>query len=239
ALTWSWSTSRTCGGSPSRRTFPAPGMNVPTGNVRHATAWKHCARCPRCSIHCERSIGCGAGGKSKSERTTRDQGLMDKGATTTSHVSPSEAATRVRHDVSLLSEQDLHLFNEGTHYQLHQKLGAHLMTVDGVRGAYFAVWAPNARQVSVIGDFSSWDRRSHALRPRGQSGIWEGFIPGVAAGACYKYYIISHSDDYRVEKADPFAFWSEIPPKTASVVYELDYFWGDEEWMGRRRERNS
>jgi len=164
---------------------------------------------------------------------------MDKGVMTTNHVGPSEAGTRVRHDVSLLSEQDLHLFNEGTHYQLYQKLGAHLMTVDGVRGAYFAVWAPNARQVSVIGDFSSWDRRSHALRPRGQSGIWEGFIPGVSAGACYKYYVISHSDDYRVEKADPFAFWSEIPPKTASVVYDLDYFWGDEEWMGRRRERNS
>src|SRR6266581_2882097 len=145
----------------------------------------------------------------------------------------------VRHDVSLLGEQDLHLFNEGTHNRLYEKLGARLITVEGVRGAYFAVWAPNARQVSVIGDFSSWDRRSHALRPRGQSGIWEGFVPEVAAGACYKYYIISHSDDYRVEKADPFAFWSEIPPKTASVVYDLDYFWGDEEWMGRRRERNS
>src|SRR5438094_8791931 len=119
---------------------------------------------------------------------------MDKGVMTTNQVGPSEAGTRVRHDVSLLSEQDLHLFNEGPHYQLYQKLGAHLMTVDGVRGAYFAVWAPNARQVSVIGDFSSWDRRSHARRRRRQSGICEGCMPGAYAGAGYEYYGIPNID---------------------------------------------
>ena len=88
----------------------------------------------------------------------------------------------VRHDISLLGEQDLHLFNEGTHNRLYEKLGARLITVEGVSGGYFAVWAPNARQVSVIGDFNSWEKGKHPLRSRGNSGIWDGFIPGISHG---------------------------------------------------------
>jgi len=142
-------------------------------------------------------------------------------------------------DVTLLSAQDLYLFNEGSHCRLYDKLGAHLHTVDDVAGTTFAVWAPNARYVSVIGDFNGWDRGSHPLRPRGSSGIWEGFIPGVGEGATYKYHIASHHHSYRVDKADPFAFFAEVPPKTASRVWDLEYTWNDHEWMANRRRRNA
>jgi 1,4-alpha-glucan branching enzyme len=144
----------------------------------------------------------------------------------------------VRYDVSLVSDEDLYLFNEGSHYRAYEKLGAHPSIVAGVKGTYFAVWAPNAKQVLVIGDFNGWNKSSHPLRPRGESGIWEGFIPGVGKGTLYKYYIISHSD-YRVAKADPFAFYSEVPPRTASIVWEFDYTWGDQEWMEKRRGYNA
>lgn len=145
----------------------------------------------------------------------------------------------VDYDFSLLSDDDLYLFNEGSHYRVYEKLGAHLLTVNGVEGTYFAVWAPNARQVSVIGDFNGWDSLSHLLRPRGQSGIWEGFVPGVRRGTRYKYYIVSRYHDYRVAKADPLAFFCEVPPKTASIVWDLDYQWGDGRWMERRGARNA
>jgi 1,4-alpha-glucan branching enzyme len=148
-------------------------------------------------------------------------------------------AQSVRYNMTMLSDDDLFLFNEGAHYRLYDKLGAHLLTVDGVKGTYFAVWAPNAKQVSVIGEFNGWDKSSHPLRPKGQSGIWEGFIPGVAKGTLYKYYLISHRRGYRVEKADPFAFYDETPPKTASVVWDLDYSWGDQQWMEKRRAHNA
>jgi len=146
---------------------------------------------------------------------------------------------RVRYDVSTLSDDDLFLFNEGSHYRLYEKLGAHLLTVEGVKGTRFAVWAPNAREISVVGDFNNWDRSTHPLYPRGQSGIWEGFIPGVARDTVYKYYIVSHRNGYSVEKADPFAFCSETPPKTASVVWNIDYGWQDQTWMENRRSRNA
>ncbi len=149
------------------------------------------------------------------------------------------SAQSVRYDVSLLSNDDLFLFNEGSHYRLYEKLGARLLTVDGVEGTYFAVWAPNAKQVSVIGEFNIWDKSSHPLRPKGQSGIWEGFIPGVTKGTIYKYYVVSHHRGYRVEKADPFAFYNEIPPKTASIIWDLDYSWGDQTWMEKRRTHNA
>ena len=97
----------------------------------------------------------------------------------------------VRDDFSLLTDDDLYLFNEGSHLRLYEKLGSHPVTVDGIDGTYFAVWAPNAERVSVIGDFNGWDRGSHSLRARGQSGIWEGFVPGVRAGVRYKYWIES------------------------------------------------
>jgi 1,4-alpha-glucan branching enzyme len=145
----------------------------------------------------------------------------------------------VCYDISLLTDDDLFLFNEGSHYRLYEKLGAHPMTVEGSKGTYFAVWAPNARQVSVIGEFNNWNKSSHPLRPKGQSGIWEGFVPGVRKGTIYKYYIVSHHGDYSVEKADPFAFYAETPPKTASIVWDLDYSWGDQAWMDKRRSRNA
>jgi 1,4-alpha-glucan branching enzyme len=145
----------------------------------------------------------------------------------------------VRYDVSVLSDDDLFLFNEGSHYRLYEKLGAHPIVVDGVQGAHFAVWAPNAKQLSVMGDFNGWDKSNHPLCPKGQSGIWEGFIPGVVKGTLYKYYLVSHRRGYRVEKADPFAFYAETPPKTASIVWNLEYDWGDQEWMGKRRTHNA
>jgi 1,4-alpha-glucan branching enzyme len=135
----------------------------------------------------------------------------------------------------VLTELDLFLFNEGTHYRLHDKLGAHRHSVNGVAGILFAVWAPNARGVSVIGDFNGWDPARHPLATRGDSGIWEGFVPGLDRGQAYKYHVESRHHGYSVDKADPFAVHCETPPKTASVVWDLDYEWGDEEWMASRR----
>ncbi|HWO94050.1 MAG TPA: 1,4-alpha-glucan branching protein GlgB [Dehalococcoidia bacterium] len=148
-------------------------------------------------------------------------------------------ADAVRHDVSLLTEDDLYLFNEGSHVRLYQKLGAHPIRVGDVDGTYFAVWAPDAEQVGVMGDFNGWSPESHLLRPRGQSGIWEGFVPGIGAGAVYKYRIHSRFHGYRVDKADPFAFRAELPPKTASIVDRCEYEWGDGQWLRERAGRNS
>ncbi len=141
-------------------------------------------------------------------------------------------------EITLLTEDDLYLFNEGSHFRLYEKLGAHPLTVNNQKGTYFAVWAPDARQVSVTGDFNGWDKASHPLQPRGQSGIWEGFVPGIGKGAIYKYNITSRYKGYRVDKADPLAIYDEIPPKTASIVWDMDYTWGDREWMEKRRECN-
>ena len=140
--------------------------------------------------------------------------------------------------ITLLTKDDLYLFNEGTHFRLYERLGAHSITLNNQKGTYFAVWAPGARQVSVAGDFNGWDRSSHPLQPRGQSGIWEGFIPGIDNGALYKYHITSRYKGYRTDKADPFAIYNEIPPKTASIVWGLEYTWGDQEWMDERRQCN-
>jgi len=137
---------------------------------------------------------------------------------------------------SLLSPFDLHLFNEGTHSHLFDKLGAHLSTEPD--GTSFAVWAPNADAVSVIGDFNGWDKTANGLFPREQSGIWEGFIPGVKHGALYKYHVHSKVTRQGADKADPFAAYSEQPPRQASVVWDLDYRWGDEGWMGNRHVSN-
>ncbi|MDD4877041.1 MAG: hypothetical protein PHQ86_07955 [Dehalococcoidales bacterium] len=144
----------------------------------------------------------------------------------------------IRYDVANITDDDLYLFNEGSHYRLYHKLGAHQMNIGGIEGTYFAVWVPNARQVSVIGDFNKWKRLCHKLKQKGQSGIWEGFIPGLIKGALYKYCIDSNHKRYRVEKADPLAFFSETPPKTASIVTCLDYDWGDKDWMVDRRRKN-
>jgi len=140
--------------------------------------------------------------------------------------------------MSLLTDQDLHLFNEGTHLALADKLGAHPGAVGGAEGTFFAVWAPNATAVSVIGDFNGWRPSVDTLRPRATSGLWEGFVAGVRRGASYKYHVVSRNG-YRVDKADPFAFHDEVPPKTASVVWSLDYEWGDGAWMAAQKERNT
>src|ERR1035438_5325491 len=140
---------------------------------------------------------------------------------------------------TLLSDQDLYLFNEGSNYRLFETVGAHLVTRDGKAGAMFSVWAPNANLVSVIGNFNSWGARSNLLQSRGNSGIWEGFIPGVTQGAIYKFHIESRRQGYQVDKADPLGLWHEKPPRTASVVWDLDYEWGDREWMEKRAARNS
>jgi 1,4-alpha-glucan branching enzyme len=141
---------------------------------------------------------------------------------------------------SLLTDHDIYLFKEGSHFALYDKLGAHAALVNGVAGTHFAVWAPNAKYVSVIGDFNGWNAGSHPLNVRWDgSGIWEGFVPGVGPGAGYKYHISSAHRDYRAEKADPFAFFAETPPGTASVVWDLSYAWGDGEWMKNRRRANA
>jgi 1,4-alpha-glucan branching enzyme len=146
----------------------------------------------------------------------------------------------IRHDVSLLSDDDVFFFNEGSHYRLYTKLGAHPMTAHGVEGTYFAVWAPGARQVQIVGNFNNWQGENHALRPHPNefAGIWEGFIPGMGKGDIYKYHICSQTDDYEIEKADPLAFFAEVPPQTASVVWDLDYRWNDAAWMEQRGSTN-
>jgi len=152
---------------------------------------------------------------------------------------PAASTHAISYDFSLLTADDLYLFNEGSHYRLYEKLGAHLDSVGGTSGAYFAVWAPDAESVSVIGDFNGWDRGAHPLRARERSGIWEGFIAGVSKGALYKYHIASRYNGYRVDKADPFALYAEVPPKTGSVVWELDHAWSDGDWLAAQPERNA
>jgi 1,4-alpha-glucan branching enzyme len=142
-------------------------------------------------------------------------------------------------EVSLLGEQDLFFFNEGTHFRLGDKLGAHVLQGDGGEGTYFAVWAPDAERMSVMGEFNGWDQTSHPLHPKGQSGIWERFFPGVGKGTVYKYHLTSRFGGYRVDKMDPFAVYNEVPPRTASIVWDLAYEWGDDEWMEQRRRRNA
>jgi 1,4-alpha-glucan branching enzyme len=139
----------------------------------------------------------------------------------------------------LLTQDDLYLFNEGSHFKLYEKMGAHLGEVDEQPGVYFAVWAPDAERISVIGDFNGWTPGVHLLAPKGNSGIWTGFVPGLTAGIVYKYKVESRYSGYKVEKADPFAFATEVPPKTASVVWDQSYQWGDQEWMSARAETNA
>ncbi len=136
------------------------------------------------------------------------------------------------------TDDDLHLFNEGTHACLYDRLGAHLVggPTPGVR---FGVWAPSAERVSVVGDFNDWQPRVHPMSPVGSSGIWEAFIPGLGAGEVYKYHVESREAGYRVDKTDPFGFRQEVPPRTGSIVHALDYDWSDDAWMAGRAERNS
>jgi 1,4-alpha-glucan branching enzyme len=140
---------------------------------------------------------------------------------------------------SRLGVVDDHLFAEGTHGRMYEKLGAHPATQGGRAGTEFAVWAPNAESVAVIGDFEGWGSAPVALALDAASGIWEGFLPEVGRGASYKYRITSRLGGYRVDKADPYGFRCELPPATASIVWDLDYEWGDAAWMAERRARNA
>jgi 1,4-alpha-glucan branching enzyme len=133
----------------------------------------------------------------------------------------------------ILSDFDLHLHSEGTNYEGYNSFGAHLLTVDGVAGTRFAVWAPNALIVSVVGDFNGWDTRRHPMRSR-TGGVWEIFMPGVAAGAAYKYAVKSHYRGYSQMKSDPYGFLMETPPKSASIVVDMTYEWQDHDWMEQR-----
>ena len=141
---------------------------------------------------------------------------------------------------SLFTDFDINLFKAGKHYRLYEKFGSHIVNVDGEEGTYFAVWAPSAKNVSVVGDFNFWLAGEHQLNVRWDgSGIWEGFIPKVGKGNIYKYKIQSSHNDVTTEKADPFARRCEHPPKTASVVWQDDYEWKDKKWMKNRKKKNA
>ena len=147
--------------------------------------------------------------------------------------------SKVQHH-SLFTDFDIKLFKAGKHFRLYEKLGAHLMEVDGVNGVYFAVWAPSAQSVSVVGDFNYWIQGEHQLHVRwDNSGIWEGFIPGVEKGSTYKYKIQSNNGGIITEKADPFALYCEHPPQTASIIWDLEYKWKDSKWMQTRKDTNA
>ncbi|MFA7620692.1 MAG: 1,4-alpha-glucan branching protein GlgB [Aminobacteriaceae bacterium] len=148
-------------------------------------------------------------------------------------------AGKIRYDLSVFGEMDSYLFREGNHFRLYEKLGAQVVDDGKERGTCFSLWAPNAKEVSVIGSFNDWDRKRHYLSPRkDSSGVWEGFIPGVGKGALYKFSLRTSSGAV-VEKGDPFAAFWEIAPKTASIVWPAEYEWKDGDWMKNRRERNS
>ncbi len=139
----------------------------------------------------------------------------------------------------VLTDYDLHLFNEGNHHKIYEKLGAHIITHNGASGTHFAVWAPSAKSVSVVGNFNCWDGRSHPMNLLSKSGVWALFIPGVGPGELYKYEIKTHSDELLI-KADPFALYTEMRPGTASIVYDLNgYDWQDQEWIRQRDSGNT
>ncbi|MBN2495066.1 MAG: 1,4-alpha-glucan branching protein GlgB [Deltaproteobacteria bacterium] len=154
----------------------------------------------------------------------------------------SDGAEHTRQDpyrfMPTLGDVDLHLAGEGRHLRLYEKMGAHLRTVDGVDGVSFSVWAPNARRVSLIGNFNNWDGRLYPMRLMGASGIWELFVPGLGRGELYKYEIMTHDGRLRI-KSDPFAFAMELRPKTGSVIWGLPrHDWGDGDWMAERARRD-
>ncbi|MBM3326068.1 MAG: 1,4-alpha-glucan branching protein GlgB [Calditrichaeota bacterium] len=169
---------------------------------------------------------------------TKKSTAVRKTVKSKAQIEPSSAPIGSSAPRFFLTHDDLYLFNEGTHYNLWEKLGSHIVETDGRSGCRFAVWAPDAVAVNVVGDFNGWRRASHPLYPNGQSGIWEGFIAGVNQRMIYKYYIRSRYSDFATEKADPFAVHTETPPKTGSIVWQLDYKWKDKDWMSRRAERN-
>ncbi|HVU64872.1 MAG TPA: 1,4-alpha-glucan branching protein GlgB [Phycisphaerales bacterium] len=153
------------------------------------------------------------------------------------HTPAKQSRTVTRTPAWEITKDDVFLFNEGTHYRLYDKLGAHALAPG--KGVVFAVWAPNAHYVSVIGDFNRWDRGANPLRPLGASGIWSGVAPEAREGSLYKFHIAAKHSDYVVDKADPFGFMHLTPPKTGSVVRDLAYQWNDCDWMASRKDRQS
>ncbi|QDK82224.1 1,4-alpha-glucan branching protein GlgB [Spirosoma sp. KCTC 42546] len=152
---------------------------------------------------------------------------------------PAETPTHTDGPYSRFTDFDIHLFRAGKHQRLYEKFGSHVVEHNGVIGTYFAVWAPSARYVAVIGNFNGWDKSSHSLHVRwDSSGIWEGFIPHIGKGETYKYFIV-HESGRELEKGDPYAHWWEVPPKTASVVWDTYYEWNDQEWMANRHTKNA
>jgi len=187
-------------------------------------------------------------------RRLRDTGFFEATLPSPSEVAPAPSSYRLRfrneygdvweaHDTYafpyLLTEFDLYLMGEGRHYDTYEKLGAHVKTLEGVTGAHFAVWAPNARRVSVVGDFNGWDGRVNPMRSRGNSGIWELFVPEFDEGVIYKYEIVGPQNNILPLKADPYGFRSELRPNTGSVVARLDkHSWNDADWLQHRSTRN-
>jgi 1,4-alpha-glucan branching enzyme len=158
--------------------------------------------------------------------------------TTASGARTARSLPEANRETGLFTDQDLHLFNEGTDVRAYRRLGSHRATLGGKEGVAFAVWAPNAMSVSVMGDFNKWHKEANALSPLRQSGIWHGFVPGLEAGAVYKYHVRSRVTQFAVDKADPYAYRQEIAPRTGSVVADLDYEWSDAEWMKNRKGRS-
>jgi 1,4-alpha-glucan branching enzyme len=151
----------------------------------------------------------------------------------------TETKMQIINSFSLLTDHDVYLFKQGNHFRLYEKLGAHIVEHEGVKGTFFAVWAPNAASVSVVGDFNDWNPLSTPLTLRlDGSGIWQAFVPGIGKGQLYKYHIISRIKNYTVDKADPLGFYSELPPNTASIVWDLNYEWKDSRWMKARQRKN-
>ncbi|MBD3419328.1 MAG: 1,4-alpha-glucan branching protein GlgB [Chitinivibrionales bacterium] len=152
----------------------------------------------------------------------------------------AQASAVTKNPQEFISDYDVFLFKEGNHHTIFNKLGAHVAKVGSTSGVHFALWAPNAKSVSVIGDFNGWNHDAHYLVARADSsGIWEGFVPGLKKGTVYKYHVISDHDNFTVDKGDPYSFYWELAPRTASVVWDLDYTWKDDEWMQHRGRRNA
>jgi 1,4-alpha-glucan branching enzyme len=152
----------------------------------------------------------------------------------------ANASDNLTYNLNNFSDYDTYLFKNGNHFKLYEKLGAHPKMLNGIEGTYFAVWAPNAKKVSLVGDFNYWDKNANPMGARwDHSGIWETFIPQVKKGSLYKFHITSKLQRPEIEKCDPFAFFCEIPPKTASVVWALGYRWNDEKWMKNRHKNNN
>ena len=144
------------------------------------------------------------------------------------------------YEISLFTAQDIYLFKQGNHFRLYEKFGAHSMNVNGIEGTYFSIWVPNAEYVSVIGNFNDWDKKAHPLKQREDaSGVWEGFMGGVGKGEAYKYYVASKQHGYKADKSDPYGFFWELSPQTATITWDLCYEWNDKEWMENRVRSNS